>query len=109
MPGWEGFPSYLDAAVPRFLELFRSLGLRVTVFVVGQDAALEKNHAAIRAIAAAGHELANHSFRHEPWLHLFSEAQIENELEATEGHLEQTWRAGVRGGSAARDSVSRRR
>ena len=87
--GWEGFPSYLDVVVPRFLEVLRSLELRITVFVVGQDAALEKNHAAVRAIAAAGHELGNHSFRHEPWLHLFSESEIEDEIRATEDLLER--------------------
>src|SRR5205823_13277969 len=43
-PGWESFPSYLDLVVPRFLELLRDLDLRMTVFVVGQDAAHEKNH-----------------------------------------------------------------
>ena len=32
-----------------------------------------KNRAALRAIAAAGHEIGNHSFRHEPWLHLYTD------------------------------------
>ncbi len=31
--------------------------------------------------------MGNHSFRHEPWLHLFSEEEIENELAATEDRL----------------------
>src|SRR6476620_1543485 len=43
--GWEGFPSYLDRVVPRTLDLFDELGLRITVFVVGQDAALAGNQA----------------------------------------------------------------
>ena len=62
--GWEEFPSYLDAVVPRFLEMLGKLGLRITVFVVGQDAALTKNRAALASIAAAGHEIGNHSFHH---------------------------------------------
>jgi hypothetical protein len=83
-PGWESYPSYLDVVVPRVLELLAARGLTITFFVVGQDAALAKNHDAIRAIARAGHEIGNHSFRHEPWLHLFSEAEIDAELARTE-------------------------
>ncbi|MFN0113464.1 MAG: polysaccharide deacetylase family protein [Paracoccaceae bacterium] len=83
-PGWEAYPSYLDLVVPRFLALLDEFGLKITVFVVGQDAALSANHAALRAIAGAGHEIGNHSFRHEPWLHLYSEAEIAAEIERAE-------------------------
>ncbi|MCB0188695.1 MAG: polysaccharide deacetylase family protein, partial [Caldilineaceae bacterium] len=41
----------------------------------------------LRAVSAAGHEIGNHSFHHEPWLHLYSEAQINNELAQTEEYL----------------------
>src|SRR5438034_1490607 len=82
--GWESFPSYFDTVVPRFLELFEELGLRVTVFIVGQDAALDKNRESLAKIAAAGHEIGNHSFHHEPWLHLYSYAQVEDEICAAE-------------------------
>lgn len=88
-PGWESYPSYLDAVVPRVLALLAERGLKITFFVVGQDAALEKNHAAIRAIAEAGHEIGNHSFQHEPWLHLYTEAEIDAELARTEEALEK--------------------
>ncbi|MDX1948459.1 MAG: polysaccharide deacetylase family protein [Pirellulaceae bacterium] len=83
-PGWESFPSYLEVVVPRFLGVLEKLGLRITVFVVGQDAALDKNHAALRAIPVAGHEIGNHSFHHEPWLHRYSLAEIELELATAE-------------------------
>jgi peptidoglycan-N-acetylglucosamine deacetylase len=82
--GWEEYPSYLDVVVPRFLELLRGLKLRITVFVVGQDAALEKNRSALASIGAAGHEIGNHSFHHEPWLHLYSDEQLDAELSAAE-------------------------
>jgi hypothetical protein len=78
--GWDSFPSYLDAAVPRFLSLFDTLGIRVTVFVVGQDAVLSKNHPALKSIVAHGHEIGNHSFAHEPWLHLYPDPQLEAEI-----------------------------
>src|SRR5262245_65486240 len=77
--GWESYPSYLDVVVPRFLSVLAELKLKVTVFVVGQDAALPKNHTALASIAAAGHEIGNHSFHHEPWLHRYSHKQIEEE------------------------------
>jgi peptidoglycan/xylan/chitin deacetylase (PgdA/CDA1 family) len=81
-PTWESFPTYLDTVVPRFLGMLERLKLTITVFVVGQDAALEKNRAALRAIAAAGHEIGNHSFHHEPWLQHYTPEQIEREIVA---------------------------
>jgi len=82
--GWENYPSYLDVVVPRFLGILDELKLRTTVFVVGQDAACESNHEALAAISAAGHGIGNHSFHHEPWLHLYSAEQIDGEVAAAE-------------------------
>jgi hypothetical protein len=88
-PGWESFPSYLDVVVPRILDFLQKRNLTISFFIVGQDAALEKNHAALSSIAAAGHEIGNHSFHHEPWLHLYSEQQIEAEVARAEEHIER--------------------
>ena len=82
--GWESFPSYLDIVVPRVLAFLAERQLRITWFVVGQDAALAKNRDALARLAPAGHEVGNHSFHHEPWLHLYSPAQIEDELARAE-------------------------
>ncbi len=79
-PGWDEYPSYLDIVVPRILKLLKEQGLTITFFIVGQDAALEKNQPAIRMIAEAGHEIGNHSFYHEPWLHQYTEEQIDQDL-----------------------------
>jgi hypothetical protein len=87
--GWDSFPSYLDIVVPRVLDFLEKRGLKITFFIVGHDAALQKNHVAIRSIAEAGHEIGNHSFNHEPWLHLYSEQQIESEHSKTEEHIER--------------------
>ncbi len=92
--GWESFPSYLDVVVPRVLKFLNDRDLTITVFIVGQDAALEKNREALRSIAMAGHEIGNHSFHHEPWLHLYSEAQVDQELAAAEEHI--GWATGQR-------------
>lgn len=87
--GWESFPTYLHIVVPRFLDFLKQRGIKITVFVVGQDAALDKNHEALAMIPADGHEIGNHSFHHEPWLHLYSYERINEELARTEEHLER--------------------
>lgn len=82
--GWESFPSYLDVVVPRALSFLKERDLNITFFIVGQDAALPKNHKALRSIADAGHEIGNHSFNHEPWLHLYSKQELVTEFERSE-------------------------
>ena len=86
--GWELWPSYLPIVVPRVLEFLKQRNLTITWFIVGQDAVLPQNHEALKSIADAGHEIGNHSFQHEPWLHLYPEADIEAELAKTEYALE---------------------
>jgi len=81
---WQDLPSYFNTVTPRILAAFEAVAIKATVFVVGQDAKLSKNHEALRSIADAGHEIANHSFHHEPWLHLYSPQQIVEELESAE-------------------------
>jgi peptidoglycan/xylan/chitin deacetylase (PgdA/CDA1 family) len=87
--GWESFPTYLDVVVPRALNFLKERDLDITFFIVGQDAALEKNAEAIAQISDAGHEIGNHSFNHEPWLHLYSEKELIEEFEKTENALEK--------------------
>lgn len=86
---WQQFPSYLDLVVPRVLDELARRRLKITFFIVGQDAALPQNQPALAAIAAAGHEIGNHSFHHEPWLHLYTSEQLTEELAETEEHLWQ--------------------
>ena len=78
--GWESFPSYLDVLVPYTLDLLDTLNLRITWFVVGQDAALDRNRSALAQLVPRGHEVGNHSFKHEPWLHRYTRAELETEL-----------------------------
>jgi len=85
--GWESFPTYLDVVVPRAIEFLKTRGLNITFFIVGRDAALEKNRDAITSIAEAGHEIGNHSFNHEPWLHLYSKDELISEFDRTEDAL----------------------
>lgn len=99
-PAWVSLPSYLDRVVPRVLSLLADRDLRITFFVVGRDAAQEGNRAALAALTAAGHEVGNHSFRHEPWLHLYCRSELEEELARAEEAIEQAtgvWPEGFRG------------
>jgi peptidoglycan/xylan/chitin deacetylase (PgdA/CDA1 family) len=83
-PGWEQRPSYLDVFIPHGLEALDRLGLRITFFLVGVDAEAPGNGDALRAITQAGHEVANHSFEHEPWLHLYPRARLVEEIARAE-------------------------
>jgi hypothetical protein len=86
--GWDQYPSYLNLLVPRVLELLKKHELTITFFVVGQDAVLEKNREMLASLSAAGHEIGNHSFKHEPWLHLYSDEEILNELKSAQDAIE---------------------
>lgn len=78
--GWENFPSYLDVVIPIVLGLLDKLKIKITFFIVGQDAAIEKNHKVLRMIIERGHEVGNHSFHHESWLQSYSKEKIEEEI-----------------------------
>jgi hypothetical protein len=82
--GWDEYPSYLDTVIPRVIDFLAKRDLRITFFIVGKDASLRKNRSALDLLARAGHEVGNHTFHHEPWLDLYTEAQIEDEIRRAE-------------------------
>lgn len=86
--GWDAYPSYLDVVVPRVLDFLRSRNLRITWFIVGRDAADPRHRAVLRSIADAGHEIGNHSYYHEPWLHLYEPQKIVEEISRAEASIE---------------------
>lgn len=87
--GWQTYPSYLDVVVPRVLRFLAERSLKITFFLVGRDAAIPANFEFLRSIAQAGHEVGNHSFEHEPWLHLYSRQQLFDEITRAEEQIEQ--------------------
>lgn len=87
--GWEAYPSYLDTLLPRVLPLLEELGLTITFFVVGRDAAMPSSHGVLASIPAAGHEVGNHSFFHEPWISKRSRAEVNEELARAEEAIAQ--------------------
>lgn len=91
---WQSYPSYLPAVVPRILRFLDERQLRTTFFIVGFDATRAENRDVVGEIAARGHHIGNHSFHHEPWLHLYSREQLNEELQRAEDAIEQA--TGVR-------------
>ncbi|MDJ0711381.1 MAG: polysaccharide deacetylase family protein [Woeseiaceae bacterium] len=87
--GWESRPSYYDKFVPHMIDVLDRQDMKITFFIVGVDADDEKNHAALRQLAEAGHEFGNHSYEHEPWLHLYSAEQLEDEIVRTDRAIER--------------------
>lgn len=85
--GWETFPSYLPQVVPTIIHVLKSLDMKITFFVVGQDAVLPINGEPLKTIAAAGHEIGNHSFHHEPWLHEYSRERLVEEFSRSEAAI----------------------
>lgn len=86
-PGWEEYPTYLDVLIPYAIDILARLKMKITFFIVGQDAALKRNREALGQITENGHEVGNHSFHHEPWLRLYSKKDIESEILTTEKHI----------------------
>lgn len=88
---WQTYPSYLDKVVPRCLAFLARHQIRITFFIVGRDAASDVNAAAMSAIGESDHEVGNHSFEHEPWLHLYPGSDLRIEVnKATEAIISAT-------------------
>lgn len=105
--GWESFPSYLPQLAGLVLERLERHGLTLTFFVVGQDAALPRNREALGALASAGHSIGNHSFHHEPWLHLYRGEQIADEIDRAAEQIEEATGKRPRGFRGPGFSLSR--
>ncbi len=72
-------------ALPRFREHLEDLGLRATLFLIGEDA---PSHAAqIRRFSDRGSEIASHSFTHDYRLTQKDEAEIADDLRSAHSAL----------------------
>jgi hypothetical protein len=87
--GWEKYPSYLHVAVPRVLRTCAGRDLRLTCFVVGRDAERDENRDLLATVAAAGHEIGNHSHNHYPWMHTLGRELVEAEITDAEQQIER--------------------
>ncbi|MCR9165013.1 MAG: polysaccharide deacetylase family protein [Nannocystaceae bacterium] len=92
--GLEGAPASLALTrwLPRFLELFESLRIRATFFVIGRDverdlAGSGEGAAVLRAALAAGHELASHSYAHAYDMSTWPQARVTADLQRCDALL----------------------
>lgn len=67
--------------VKNLLHFFERMGIRTTLFMVGDDFLFEKNHSAIKEIARQNHEIANHSMHHPQGFRWLSNIEKERELD----------------------------
>ena len=77
---WQSYPSYFEYFIPLVLKILKNLNLKITFFIVGVDAAQEKNRKFIKMICDDGHEVGNHSYHHESWLQQFSRQELADEI-----------------------------
>lgn len=101
---WESFASRVEAQVDRVLELLARHDARGTFFTVGWVA--ERHPAMVRAIAAAGHELASHTWDHRKITDQTPDAFRES-IRRTKGTLEDLAGAPVIGFRAPSYSIVR--
>ncbi len=94
----------MDYATRWILEELAARRVPATFFVVGQIA--ESNPALVRAIAAAGHEVASHSWDHRR-VHHFTPATFRDDVRRSKDSLEQATGAAVVGFRAPTFSVVR--
>jgi peptidoglycan/xylan/chitin deacetylase (PgdA/CDA1 family) len=87
--GWQDYPSYLDTFLPLIISFLDELNLKITFFIVGKDASLKKNSDALRLISSNGHEVGNHSFHHDIWIHQYNNDRIAEEINSTANSIEK--------------------
>ena len=104
MSAWEGFESRVEPAIDRLLALMAAHGATGTFFTVGWVA--ERHPAMIKRIAAAGHELASHTYDHVRITHQTPEA-FRSSIRRTKRVLEDLSGAPVRGFRAPSFSIVR--
>ncbi len=90
-PDWQKYPSYFSVVVPRIMDALSQNNLSITFFIVGLDAVRPENSDSLQSLTANGHEVGNHSFHHDPWLHLYCKDKIRAEvLDAEQAIVEVT-------------------
>lgn len=102
---WDGFESRVCRNTDRLLQMFDEAGVTATFFVLGWVA--ERYPDLVRRIAAAGHEIASHSYAHRLAYEL-TPAEFREDLRRAKGVLEDAGGVPVRGYRAPSYSVTAR-
>ena len=74
----------LEMGLENFSRFLEPYGVNATLFMVGDDFLQPQNEAPIRAAAAAGHEIANHSMTHAQGFRLLAPHAMEAEVAGME-------------------------
>jgi hypothetical protein len=74
-----------EVALARLCELFDSLPVKATLFVIGREAGIAPE--TLRAAARAGHEIASHSFAHDYEMSRWPQARVADDLRHCEEQL----------------------
>jgi hypothetical protein len=74
-----------QVALQRLCDLFDALPVKATFFVIGREAHIAPE--VLRAAAAAGHEIASHSFAHDYGMSRWPKERIANDLQQCEEQL----------------------
>lgn len=72
-------PFFIGAA-DRFFKMSEKYNFKYSIFIVGKDLENPEVHARVRAWAAAGHEIGNHSYTHDPNLGSLPREKMEYEV-----------------------------
>jgi polysaccharide deacetylase family protein (PEP-CTERM system associated) len=102
---WGAYPSRVDAATRRILDLFERHGAKATFFVLGWVA--ERAPSLVREIVARGHELASHGYDHRKVFEQSPE-MFRDDVFRTKTILEDIAGVAVTGYRAAGFSIDRR-
>jgi polysaccharide deacetylase family protein (PEP-CTERM system associated) len=104
MAKWEGYESRVERSVDQLLSLMAQHGALGTFFTVGWVA--ERHPAMVKRIAAAGHELASHTYDHLRITHQTPE-HFRESIRRTKGILEELTGTAVLGFRAPSFSIVR--
>ncbi len=72
-----------EQSLPRILKLLDEFSAKATFFVVGRDLTNKKRLAALKAILAKGHEIANHTYSHHHNFHKLTQEMKAEEVKKT--------------------------
>jgi len=79
-----------DRCLPRLAQWLEQESIHATFFAIGEDLELEKNRRSIAGLHRAGHEIANHSYRHHYDLSRRTNDEIADEIERGAAIIEAT-------------------
>ena len=82
--GWEKYPTYFPQLIPVVIDTAKKLNIPLTFFFVGKDLESPENQKYVKMASDEGYSIANHSFKHEPWMHAYNREELIKEIQDTD-------------------------